>query len=82
MTDEAVTEVVVAAIVVGSEGEALLLVHLEDTLQLVGGGLVKDEAVDFVVIEETAGIEVRTSNGTQTAVNHHHLGMMEARLVV
>ena len=82
MTDEAVTEVIVAAIVVGSEGEALLLVHLEDTLQLVGGGLVEDEAVNFIVIEETAGIEVRTSNGTQTVVNHHHLGMMEARLVV
>ena len=64
MTYEAVTEIVVAAIVIGGEGETLLLVHLEDTLQLVGGGLVEDEAVNFIVIEETAGIEVRTSNGT------------------
>ena len=76
MSCQTMTEVVLASVVFGAEEGAIFLVGLEDLLKLAGRVDVEDEAVHLVVIQKTAGIEVRASHRAETAVHHHHLVMM------
>lgn len=79
---EAVSEIVLSAVVFCMEGGAVLLVCLEELLELAGGRGIKDETVDLIVEKHAAGVEVGAAYGAGASVNHHHLGVVEASLVV